>query len=252
MKRLPLIGALLILLSACQPSASTPVPTSTLTLTPSPTATVEWFPPTPTSEILPTSQPNPTQVLPLELGDIIYKDEFQQPDDWTLPVTENGQINFSNGEANIIINASGTFLYGTREKPDLTDFYAEITVNPILCVDQDEYGFLFRVSGRDKYYRYALSCNGEVRLDRISTEGGKILYPWTRSASVPAGAPSVSRIAVLAQGDQLYLFVNGTLQTNVSDFQLQVGSYGIFARSTSDSAVTVSFSDLVIREVIKK
>jgi hypothetical protein len=188
----------------------------------------------------------------MELGEVIFRDAFQDPDGWTVPQTEQGKINIGNGEANIIINAPGSFLVGTREKPDLTDFYAEITVSPILCTDQDEYGFLFRVSGRERYYRLAMSCDGEVRLDRINPGSGQILYPWTRSASVPVGAPSVSTIAILAQRDQLHLFVNGNLQTSVSDQQLKVGSFGIFAKSAGDSAVTISFSDLVVREVLEK
>jgi hypothetical protein len=244
--------SLVFVMTACQTAAAVIPPTPTFAPATYPTATVEWFPPTSTVEIQPTKQPTPTQTISTELGEVIFTDDFSDSEGWTVPQSGAGEINIGNGEANIIINESRTFLYGTLEKPDLSDFYAEITVSPILCAGRDEYGFLFRVIGRDQYYRFAISCDGEVRLDRITPGGGMILFPWTRSGSVPPGAPSVSKIAVLAEKDQLHLFINGDLQASVSDQQLKIGSFGIFARSTGESAVTVSFSDLIVRDVIQK
>jgi hypothetical protein len=239
-------------LSACLPVVVPSLPTETLTLTPEPSATVEWFPPTPTPEITPITEIIPTQAIFSELGEVIFRDDFNAPEQWIVPQTDRGQINISNGEANIIINEPKSYLVGTREKPDLTSFYVEITANPILCNGRDEYGLLFRVYGRSQFYRFAITCEGELRLDKITAGGGTILYPSTRSASVPVGAPSISKIAVLAEGDQLHLFINGDYQTSVTDQQLLVGSFGIFARSAGDSALTVSFSDLIVREIFQK
>ena len=257
MKRILFTG-FVVLLSACQSltpvitPSTTITPTAAITLTPSPSATVEWFPPTSTIEILPTSQPPPTQSVFMELGEVIFRDDFIDSEGWTVPQLDLGEINIGGGEANIIINEPPAFLVGTRDKPDLRDFYAEITVSPILCEEKDEYGFLFRVSGRSQYYRFVITCSGEVRLDKIFSGGGTILYPLTRSASVPVGAPSVSKIAVLAEGDQLHLFINGDYQTSVRDQQFQRGTFGIYARSAGDSAITVSFTELVIREILQK
>jgi hypothetical protein len=247
------IFGILLTLSACLPAATPLHPTATLTPTPSPSLTVEWFPATPTPEVRPTSEVlPPTQAVLLELGEIIFRDDFTTPEEWIVPQTDRGQISIRDGEANIVINQAKSFLVGTRIKPNLTSFYAEITANPVLCAGRDEYGFLFRVFGRNQYYRFAITCNGEVRLDKITAAGGTILYHTPRSASVPVGAPSVSKIAVLADRDQLHLFINGDYQASVSDQQLLAGSFGIYARSSGDSAVTVSFSDLIVRDILPK
>ena len=66
-----------------------------------------------------------------ELGEIIFKDDFESGEDWTIPLSDRGEINISNGEINIIINEPGSFFIGTLEKPDLQDFYAEISASPI-------------------------------------------------------------------------------------------------------------------------
>jgi len=243
----------IIILSAClSVSTPKPLPTATLTIVPSPTPTIEWFPPSPTPEQLPTIAVTPTLEFMSEIGKIIFQDEFLSSDEWTVPQTGRGQINITNGEIVIIINEPKSLLVGTLEKPDLQDFYAEITANPVLCIGRDEYGFLFRVFGRNQYYRFALSCDGEVWMDKIVGEGTFVLYPWTRSASVPVGAPSVSKLEVIALQDEIRVFINGDPQFTIIDQGLSLGSFGVYARSAGETAVTISFSDLIVRDVIPK
>jgi hypothetical protein len=251
------IGLVAFFLAAClrleDPGAAN-TPTATLTATPPPTSTptVIWFPPTETPVVTPTLEITPTPGVMVELGDVLYEDQFNSPEGWSLPQTERGQINIGNGEINIIINEPGTYFAGTREKPDLGDFYAEITANPVLCSSRDEYGFLFSVIGSGQYYRFALSCSGEVRLDRYVSGVATILYPWTRSASVPVGAPSVTKLAVLVVNDEIHIYINGISQFSTEVQQRAYGSFGVFARSVGDTALTVSFSNLIVREVLPK
>lgn len=241
------------LLTGCiSPVVPEVTPSPTETVIPTITPTIIWFPPTPTPEPSPTLEITATPEIMVELGEIVFRDDFLSSEGWTVPQSDRGQISIGNGEMNIIINQSGSLFLGTLEKPDLADFYAEISANPVLCGPKDEYGFLFRVSNRNQYYRFALNCDGELRLDTILQGSSRILYPWTRSSSVPVGAPSVSRMSVLAQGDQIRLFINGDLQLSITDSQLSFGSFGVYARSVGETAVTVSFSDLVVRELLDK
>lgn len=254
MKRTPLI-LLALLLSACLASETlepTAVPSEIHTATASPSPTVIWFPPTDTPEVIPTLETTPTPGVMAELGEVIFRDPFTSSERWTLPTSDRGKINIDGGELNIIINQPASFLQATLEKPDVGDFYAEITANPVLCSPQDEYGFLFRVYGQSQFYRFLLSCSGEIRLDRFFGDGSVVLYPWARSASVPVGAPSVSKLAVLAVDDQIYFYINGDPQFSVSDQPIGVGSFGVYARSLGENALTITFSDLLIREVLPK
>ena len=242
-----------LLLTACGASLETGVPRPTGTETPFPTATetVVWFPPTSTPPP-PTEAPTPTPLLLPELGDVTFRDTFSSGEEWTLPLNSRGQINVSGGELNVIINEPSTYLRGYRQKPDLTTFFAQITASPNLCAGRDEYGLLFRVQGGETYYRFALSCDGRVRLEKIIAGSVFTLQPWMRSASVAIGAPSESTLQVLADNQEIRLFIDGALQFSVKDSEIQRGSLGVFARSTGETALTVSFSDLVVREVIEK
>jgi hypothetical protein len=192
----------------------------------------------------------PTPEILVGLGEIIYEDRFVSSEGWLLPQTQRGEINIGNGEINIIINEPGSYFDGFLEEPDLNQYYAEITANPVLCSPQDEYGFLFSVSGINQYIRLALNCSGEVRMDQLLAGSTTLLYPRTRVASIPAGALSVTKIAVLVMIDEIHIYINGDLLFSLEGQQNSKGSFGIFARSIGETAMTVSFSDLVIRDVI--
>jgi hypothetical protein len=248
-----LILPLVLFLSACNGlSPPEPQPTQTAAPITSPTATIIWFPPSATPEPAPTIKITPTKELRSEIGETVFEDDFESPEEWTVPQTDRGSINISQGEINIIINEPKSFLVGTRESPDLGDFYAEITTNPVLCSGKDEYGFLFRVFGREQYYRLSLTCDGEIRMDKLV--GGVLtnLQPSMRSGSVPVGAPSISNLGIFALQGEFRVFINGDPQFTVVDRDLKAGSFGVYARSMSETALTVSFSDLVVSELIPK
>jgi hypothetical protein len=225
-------------------ATNTPLPSST------PSPTVIWFPPTDTPVVTPTKELTPTPEVLVGLGDILYEDPFISSEGWLLPQTQRGEINIGNGEINIIINEPGSYFDGFLEEPDLNQYYAEITVNPVLCSPLDEYGFLFNVSGLNQYFRFALTCSGEVRLEQLNAGTTTLLYPRTRVASIPAGALTVTRVAVLVVLDEIHVYVNGDLLISLEGQQIPRGSFGVFAKSVGETAMTVSFSDFVVREVI--
>ena len=251
------ICLLVFLLASClQVDGPLVEDTPHVSITPSPapiyTPTVIWFPPTETPVVTPTQEFTPTPSLMVELGEVVYEDTFTSPEGWILPESGRGLVSIGNGELNIIINEPGSYLSSSREKPDVGDFYAEIITNPVLCSSNDEYGFLFGVVSGIQYYSFGLSCSGEVRLERFDSGDITILFPWTRNASVPAGAPSVTKIAVLAVDDEIHIYINGVSLLTIEGQQRRYGSFGVYARSVGDKAMTVSFSDLIVREVLPK
>ncbi len=256
MKKIFVCLVVLVLAACLRLNNPSPVaiPQASNTPAPSPTntTTVIWFPPSDTPIVTPTRELTPTPGLMVDLGEIIYEDHFTSPAEWILPQSGRGRISIGNGEMNIIINESGTYLAGTREKPDVGDFYAEITANPVLCSSRDRYGFLFGVVEGIQYYSFGLSCSGEVRLERYDAGNIITLYPWTRNASVPVGAPSVTKLAVVAVADEIHIYINGVSLLSIEGQQRRYGSFGVFARTVGETAMTVSFSDLIVREVIPK
>lgn len=246
---LPLL--LLAGLTACSPLATPlpPEPTSTpLPPTHTPTSTIVWFPPTPTNTPFPTPTGiiTPTLDVRPQYGDLLFSDEFEDRSLWILGRGSAGSIAISNNELTVAVSEPRGYLYSLRKQPALSDFYAEITASPSICRGADEYGLLLRFSKAQDFYRFSLTCDGQVRLDRFLAGRASSPQPLIFSGAVPPGAPSMSRLAVLAQGKEMRFFVNGEYQFTVRDSSLPNGGLGVFARASGDDAVTVNFSDLSV------
>jgi hypothetical protein len=184
-----------------------------------------------------------------DIGAILLEDDFSSRTGWTLTQSENGSVAYGNNELTIAIGETNAYLFSIRESPIFTDFYLELTAEPSLCRNLDEYGVLFRVSPTIDYYRFSLSCDGQVRLDRVSGGQASSPQPWILSGAVPPGAPSSSRIGISAVGTEMSFFVNDQYQFTIHDPLLTSGGVGVFARSTNNQAVTVNFLNLIVYEV---
>jgi hypothetical protein len=183
------------------------------------------------------------------VGEIFFEDDFSSSESWLLGQSANGTVALGLNELTIAIIQPQTYLFSNRGEPVFSDFYAEITTNPNLCTGLDEYGLLFRMRSAGDFYRYSLSCDGQVRLDRVVGGSAGSPQPWLVSASVPRGAPSNSRLGIWAVGKELRFFINDEFQFSVSDPYHSSGSFGVFARSAGENAVTISFSDLKVYQV---
>jgi hypothetical protein len=243
------------LMAACNtlaaPVTAIPSITPTLTQVPAltPTETVVWFPPTPTFTPFPTRMVTPTVDLRPGIGDLLLEDNFNDPDAWELERNEQGSIALGKNELTIAIGKQKVYLSTLRRRTDLSNFYLEITASPSMCRGQDEYGLLLRATGKNNFYRFSVSCDGQARLDRLSGAEASSPQPWVLSGAIPPGAPSVSQLAVWAQGSEMRFFVNDEYLFTVRDPLFPSGTLGVFVRSTGEQAVTVNFSKLVVKKI---
>lgn len=242
----------LSLLSGCLPAPeAAPLPSPTPhppTLTP--TATIVWFPPTATPTPPPTAVVTPTVDLRPQIGDLIFVDHFTDAENWSMAQNEPNSIALGKNELTIAIAQPKVYLYTLRTTPQLSNFYLELTLWPNLCKREDEYGVLFRVTPNLDFYRLALTCNGQLRLDRFFQGKAAVPYPKTFSGAVPPGAPSSVPVAIYASQKEITVFVNGQFQFTLAENVIPTGAIGLFARSVSSSAVTINFTDLKVSEIL--
>jgi hypothetical protein len=183
------------------------------------------------------------------VGDVILSDNFETGISWLLGQTTAASVAIGMNELTIAISSPHTYAYSNRDQPKLVNFYAEITANPTLCHTTDEYGLLLRFASTGDFYRFGLTCDGQVSLDRVYKGIASSPQPWITSGMLKTGAPSTSRLAVWAVGKEMRFFVNDVFLFTVNEPTIPNGSLGVFAASSGDLAVTVNFSDLVIREI---
>ena len=238
-------------LTACVPIQTQPLPaTPTEPPAPSPTATVQWFPPTATQTPQPVTIPSATPIYLPGLGDELFSDDFDSAISWNTASSDAGSVSVSRNRITVAVKAPETVLFSLRSEPLLGDFYVEITAHPALCRGADSYGLLFRANGLDSY-RYALACDGTVRLElKKAYNRPRVLAGPAFSGDAPPGSPSEVRMGVWAVGAEMRFFLNGRYQFTITEPSFQAGTLGVFVESAeSSSAATVTFSELVVQSV---
>jgi hypothetical protein len=244
--------ALAQILNACLPTAPIlATPTHTQVPPQAPTSTIVWFPPTLTVSPNPTIVLTSTPELRPGIGSILTSDNFKFSDHWQVGNLGKGTIAQGIQELSLVVTQPKGYLFTIRDEPIYDNFYAEITAAPSLCIGLDEYGLLIRYNSPVDFYRFSLSCDGQTRLDKLVGGAASSPQPWLGSTSIPTAAPSHSRLGVWAVGNEMRFFINDQYQFTVNDPALLKGMIGIFVRSGGETAVTVSFSELVVYQVLQ-
>jgi hypothetical protein len=195
---------------------------------------------------IPTAIVTPTVDVRPQLGELIFSDDFSDPSQWTLGRNAAGSAAMAMNELTLAVSQPKGYLTSLRQDTSLTDFYLEITASPSICRGEDQYGLLLRLTSEIDYYRFALTCDGRTRLDRLYQGNASSPQAPIYSGAVPPGAPSQSRLAVQAIGKELHFFINGQYQFSVRDATLPKGTIGVFARAAGEDVMTVNFSDLSV------
>lgn len=247
-----LVVLLLAVLTACTaaPVLEEPTPTLEPLVQPTPTATIVWFPPTPTRTLAPTLEMTPTPDPQPARGVELLVDNFTDEGHWQVGQSTSGSVAYGRSELTLAVREPKAALTSLRDGPDLGDFYLDVTVNVNLCRGPDMYGLLLRAASPDDYYRFLINCNGELRLERIMDGRSLPVQDWISSGVIPSGSPVVLRIGVLASGRDISFFINDIHQFDISDPVIPSGTIGVYARSMGDSALTVSFSDLLVTALL--
>ncbi len=242
-----LLLAMTLIISACLPlnvSPETATPLSTDTALP--TATIVWFPPsaTPTLSTLPTNTGTP-QMNP-GIGKVTLTDDFSDDSVWDVAVSDSGSAVINNNRLSLAVQP-GYYLASMRRELPLADFYAEITARPSLCRGDDNYGIIVRGTG-SYFYRFVLTCNGEIRAERINGGTRLPIHEQVLSGDAPR-PPGEVRIGMWAVGSEMRLFLNGRFQFSVSEPTFPIGAFGVYVRSADNEPVSVIFSDFEVYEV---
>lgn len=252
-KTMLLVVLLVVCAAGCAPLGRTVYPTFTPTAvipSPTPTLTPVWFPPTVTPTLQPSATPLPPTPDPRPaLAGLIFSDTFQTPALWSARQLAQASAAFGPAELSLAISGSRLFIFSLRQSPQLTDFYAEVTANPVFCSGLDEYGLLLRAASASDYYHLGVSCDGRARVERMVAGNQAVLLDWQYASGIPLGGPSIARLAAWARGDTFGLLVNDRLVLTFHDPKLMAGLLGLYARSAGSQPVTVNFSDLSVWEL---
>jgi len=239
-------------LFGCAAPTALPEPSATLlpSETPIPTATIDWFPDTPTpTRAITQATLNPLQGLtPPAYTSVYIEDDFTDPEQWELGSSLAGNSAFGEGSLTLALNGTKGDLTSLSTHVLPAEFYLEITVDSALCTGKDTFGLIFWQGSEGGSYRLLFTCDGQMRVERRTENGSAILQDWTAARRFQPNAPARNRIGIWAQAGTVYFFVNDTYQTRIEVRKGLQGRLAVLARAEEGKAATFNFSQLIITQ----
>jgi hypothetical protein len=243
------------------PTVTQPAPTHTV---PAPTATAVAPTPTtvPPTEAPVVTEPAPTDAAPATpdpnegVGDVIYADPLDGTSGWNWGFSDDA-VTF--GVENGVLKGTMT----TSEEwwrfslgPDRINAGSQqvrVTANSVACEGQDEYGLVFRgaerAAGGYDLYVFKMRCDGAARFEKILNGETTVLADWATSDAIAAGAGAQNTLVAWMNGGAFRFYVNDQYLFSAQDDQLASGYYGFYLMDRSEGGLTVTFDDLLARQV---
>ncbi|MBI5293325.1 MAG: hypothetical protein HY872_15730 [Chloroflexi bacterium] len=229
-----------------QPPTATPAASLAPTTDPQPSATEAATPaPAATQGAIGSPAPTTAPGLPA-LGAPIFADPFDVPGPWAVGDTDDSTVTVSGGVLTYIQKAPGSFSFRIIGRQG-ADYFTQVTTTlPRGCGAGDKFGLMFRVQDTDNYYVYMIDCDGRYRLARYGSGASTSVVDWTRSSAIKRGRNAVNKLAVLAKGNDLALYVNDTPLTTATESVYADGRFGLWVGSNVTNNLTVAFDDLEV------
>jgi hypothetical protein len=178
----------------------------------------------------------------------LYSDNFddEQSSDFTAETNESSVYKFVDGAYQITVTKPKLLSWATM-RGDYGD--AAITVDASIDgPPASAAGLIFHYQDDKNFYIYSVDGEGRYELDVYKNDKPITLIEWTESAAIkPAGERNSLRVET--SGDTIRLYVNDTLLDEVSDSTIANGKAALVVNTFDDANVTVTFDNLVVRDV---
>ncbi len=204
--------------------------------------------PTPSNTPIPLEPGDPR--LGLNLSDPDTIDDFSKRFTWfEFSDPESATVVWDDGRLRVTDHVTDGILWWTTTAVVAEDSYAEITAQTSACSGKDAYGMGIRVGGDniDRGYTLEISCDGAWRVRKFIAfdEIPAVLNNWTESDLINTGADATNQIGFLADGDQLFVFINGVLLDPIAieDSDYSSGVPSLFTNASQTTDLTVLFDD---------
>lgn len=244
-RRLLGLGLALGMMAACA-SAPTARPAAETILPPTATASPTFLFPTlaPTPSFTPRPEPTSTPDSLADVGDLLLQDTFDTNQGWELGESPNGAASIQEGRLVLAVRSPQSFRSAVVPVDPGARYYVEVQVRADICQPEAEFGLLFHLQPDLGHYRFALRCDGSVRVALVSPGASRALILPIQSNAALQGSLVENHLALLIRGDSFRFWINGQEQFNVQDPALPAGSLGFFAQTGTEEQLTVSFDDL--------
>jgi hypothetical protein len=186
--------------------------------------------------------------LPSESGVLLFQDDFSSTNSgWDSYRGETYSSDYNEGAYRIAIfqkNIEAWALPGF----DFSDVIIEVAGTSVDGPDDNVYGVLCRYRDPENFYFFLISSDGYSGIG-ISFQGSRELL--TGESMLPSEAilqgSATNLIQAQCVGNQLSLYVNGSLIYHVESNKIKSGDVGLIAGSYVDNGTEVLFDNFIVR-----
>lgn len=231
-----------LVLTSTAAAIPTQAPASPTSTQPVVETTTPTFEPTATATL--TASPTPLNDPKAALGAATWTSNLDSVSSWYTEDNDYSNIRGDNGTLLLTSKQAIGYNSWSMHYHKLTNFYLEATLKTSSCSGNDLYGLIFRAPDTSTGYFYSITCDGKVGLRAFDGSEFTKVADFTPSPAILAGSNQVNRLGVLANGDNLSLYVNNQKVMDVSDSTFTSGTFGVFISSVNTPGFQISLDDL--------
>ena len=195
----------------------------------------------------PTQTPRPTATPLGAPGDVLFEDDFENPDSgWATWEEADGGVGYGDGVFRIWLDkvqADNWSTYGH----DFGDVRVSVSTFKAAGPDDNDFGAICRFNDDDNFYAFLISSDGYAGILRMEN-GERTMLEQDGMLSTDAIVQGAAANEVTAEcnGDHLALHVNGELVADVRDSTFASGDVGLIAGTFEEGGVEIHFDDFVV------
>lgn len=161
---------------------------------------------------------------------------------WDDSAGANGACQYKDGSYHASTLKQNFFLYCTAFNTNFSNFAYEVQLS---IIQGDCGGIIFR-SNAPKFYFFRICQYGSYALYKYVSNSGNTSTTLVQNSSsaINSGVGQSNRIAVVANGGSITLYVNGQRVNSLADSTYSQGQIGVVASDTGSALTEVAFSNV--------
>jgi len=183
-------------------------------------------------------------------GSILFQDDFSKvKSGWDRWTGDEGSTDYLNGNYRIHVNRSNWDQWATPYA-NFQDVSIEVDATKISGTDDNNFGIICNYVSSDQFYMLLISSDGYYAIQKNTPEGYLVLSDvyFLASDLINQGNAS-NHIKADCAGGRLALTVNGSLLSEVTDFDYMSGDVGLLAGCFDETDTEILFDNFIVRKV---
>jgi hypothetical protein len=172
--------------------------------------------------------------------------QSQSASQWEIMQQKGSSCAFSNGSYHVSIlpPSQGHIRYTCLAQGAgvFTNFAIQVDMQ---LLRGDVGGMIFRANGRSSYSWFSLDLRGCYRLVHFTASGQTLIRSDDRQSCIAVNMQNANQLTVIAQGSNIYLYINGKFMSKISDPSSIKGEIGLLAIERTQPT-DVAFSNLKV------